>query len=166
MPVAYWLICLCVWERALLVCVCVYVGMEPLVAPFLLFTQQPAFRHVCVFADWARWLTHRKNRSTCLCSTYFPQCVFFRHQNMFGRLSKGKARGSESFFHGGPVETNPVGVMSPSQFLPFFSVCKYSNFLSDWRIHDVSGTSYICLDRVEDYLPRWCHLFTKLIPNT
>lgn len=41
------------------------------------------------------------------------------------------------------------------------SLCKCSNSVSDWRIHDVSSTSYICLESAGDYLPRWRHLFTK-----
>lgn len=48
----YLLICLCVLECPIsLRPVCVCVGMKLLVAPYLLFTQRPAFRHVCVFAD-------------------------------------------------------------------------------------------------------------------
>lgn len=42
---------------------------------FCYLRNELAFRHVCVFADKAWRLTHRKNRSTCLRSTYFPQCL-------------------------------------------------------------------------------------------
>lgn len=114
----YWLVC--VRERTQLVCVCVYVGTKLFVAPFLLFTQQPAFRHVSVFADWARQLTQWKKWSTCLCSTSIPSVsslgtktcpLDFRRPSQwpFEWFSHQKAKG----------RPNQLGVMLPSQFLPF-----------------------------------------------
>lgn len=66
-------------------------------------------------------------------------------------------------------QTPPDGVMSPSPFLTVFSVSlrAYSHFLSDWRLRDVSDTSYSCmsLDGVEDHLPKWSHLLANLSLN-
>lgn len=71
--------------------------------------QQTAFRHVCIFADTAQRLTHRKIRSTCCCSTYFPQCLLWT-PNMAGWLLEAKVEYRTGFSSEGSVKS----VMSPS----------------------------------------------------
>lgn len=120
----------CRWLLYLLICL--YVCVPQLVWDVSVFghrrntswrrfeklTQQAAFRHVCVFTDKARQLTHRENRPTCLdtwlfifsssLSFIFLLLPFFWKPGMFV-VPVSKAKESQSrFFHSGPIEMEPA----------------------------------------------------------
>lgn len=120
----------CRWLLYLLICL--YVCVHQLVWDVSVFaqrrstswrrfanlTQRAAFRHVCVFTDKARQLTHRENRFMCLDTwllffffsfLYFSTPpLFFCKPSVFV-VPEGKAKESQSrFFHSGPAEMEPA----------------------------------------------------------
>lgn len=119
--------------------------MEHLAAPFCYLRNEAAFRHVCVFADKARQLTHREKQ------VYVPLLAFFfstkhdprtqkkkpGHLSHFSTMGWQRAVLSEWCHHSG-------------SYLFSVSISKLSNFWSDWQVHDVSRTSYmyVCLDSI------------------
>lgn len=144
--------------------VCVYVGMKLLVAPFwYLRNNSHSVMFVFLLTRRSHWRTG-KTRRRASDGFFFssPLSVFLEQPNMLeglGAVFPRRARGDGS-------SRSDVTIAGFTFFS--FSLRKraYGNFQGDWQMHDVSSTSYTGLERAGDYLPRWCHLFTELIPNT
>lgn len=118
----------CRWLLYLLICL--YVCVSQLVWDVSVFgqrrntswrrfeklTQRAAFRHVCVFTDKARQLTHRENRPTCLDTwlfiffffsfLYFSSPPLFLKTRRVCRTCEQSQREPESFF---PLRSNRDG---------------------------------------------------------
>ena len=132
--------CKRVWPISLRL-VCVYVGIKPLVAPSC-YLRNNLHSVMFVFSADRAQATDAQEKQVYVrpLHLFFPR-VFLRHQT---RSTDSRRRRQGIRAVRSPVETNAVGGWCHSCYL--FSASASANvviFLSDWRVHYISSSSYI-----------------------